>query len=156
MLLHSRDAAGRYVLLESAARSVGSAWLHLAASMASMAAAELMWLRGCGPVPTQPVASIRDVRDGTDARHDLWLSLARLESAREYGQEQEVVPRLKAAFGHLRAAQFLFLIASPAGPDAAMGQVRAAVDDIREVVGSMVNMLALATFATEPAVRIQL
>jgi hypothetical protein len=36
-----------------------------------------------------------------------------------------------------------------------MGQVRAAVDDIRAVVGSMVNMLALATFATEPAVRIQ-
>jgi hypothetical protein len=101
-LLHTRDAAGRYVLLDSAARSVEQVSWFLAISMGAMVGVELLALRGCGPDPTHPVASVDHTRD---ARHGMWLTLARLRSARADGQV--VLRAAEAAVGHLQAAQFM-------------------------------------------------
>jgi hypothetical protein len=53
MLLQSRDGEGRYILLDSAKRNVERACMCLSSSVANMAAAELMTLRLCAPVPAQ-------------------------------------------------------------------------------------------------------
>ncbi|XP_051221102.2 uncharacterized protein [Lolium perenne] len=79
-LLDTRDAAGRYVLLDSAAANVGQASSFLSAAMGDMTAAELIVLRGCGAVPMDPVASVSLIRD---ADHGMWLALTRLQDARE-------------------------------------------------------------------------
>jgi hypothetical protein len=157
--LQNRDAAGRYVLLDSAANFLEEASWFLSASMGYMAAAELLALRGCAPVPTDPVASVANLRDGADAdvRHPMWLALIRLQSAREYAQD--TIRGAEAAYGHLWAAQFMGVgdrLPPHAGPHAVMeDQIRAAVDEIRAVLGSVVNMHGLASFAVEPAARIQ-
>ncbi|KAM0840372.1 hypothetical protein ACQ4PT_059719 [Festuca glaucescens] len=108
-LLHTRDAAGRYILLDSAARSVEEASWFLSISMDGTVGVELLALRGCGPDPTHLVASIDDTRD---ARHGVWLALARLRSAREDGQVALRVA--EAAFSHLQAAQFMATRLPPA------------------------------------------
>ncbi|KAM0918806.1 hypothetical protein ACQ4PT_008557 [Festuca glaucescens] len=130
-LLDTRDAAGRYVVLDSAATNVGQASSFLSAAMGDMEAAELIALRGCGPAPTDPVASVARVRD---ADHGVWLALRRLQDAREYARQALVMTEV--AFGHMWAAQFIGARLPPAAdPDAVMeDQVRAAMDQIRTVL----------------------
>ena len=155
-LLLDRDTAGLYVRLISATNNLESASTCLSFSLDVTAAAELVALRGCGPVPAEPLASIDVLRDGAnaDALHDLWLVLNRLQGAREHGQD--ALLRTEAAFGHLCAAQsMLFNLPPAAGPGAAMDQVRHAVDQMEAMVGDMKNMATLASLAIEPPLRIQ-
>ncbi|KAM0918808.1 hypothetical protein ACQ4PT_008559 [Festuca glaucescens] len=150
-LLHTRDAAGRYVVLDCAARNVEQASWFLAISMYGMVGVELLALRGCGPDPTHPVASVDDTRD---ARHGMWLTLARLRSAREDGQV--ALRAAEAAVGHLQAAQFMATRLPPvAGLHAVMeDQVHAAVNKILPLRGGMFNMCFLLACTVEPAARI--
>jgi hypothetical protein len=125
----------------------------LSSSVANMAAAELMTLRLCAPVPAQPVANIGDLHDG--ARHDVWLVLARLQSAREHGQD--ALAGAEAAFGHLCAAHIMITtLTRLRGADAAMGQVQAAVNQIQPHGGALLNMLVLVSLVAQPDARIQL
>uniref|UniRef100_A0ACD5VFF3 Uncharacterized protein n=1 Tax=Avena sativa TaxID=4498 RepID=A0ACD5VFF3_AVESA len=155
-LLQDRDAAGRYVLLDFAMNNIDQAWICLSVSMDFMVASELVALRGCGPVPMLPVASVDLLRRGADAdaHHDVWLALTRLQSAREYGQDTP--GRTEAAYRHLCAARFMIAhLPPPAGPDAAMDQFHAAVGHIQSIEGSIVNMLSMITNAGRPPARIQ-
>ena len=154
-LLHHRDAAGRYVRLDAAADLVERAAWSLSTSMGHMAAAEFLALRGCGAVPTDPVASVADLHHGADAHHGVWLTLARLQGARQYGQD--ALRATEEAFGHLWAARFMgaFLPAA-AGPHAVMeDQVRDAVGKIEGIVGIILNMDAMALFANQTTGLIQ-
>uniref|UniRef100_A0ACD5VDJ5 Uncharacterized protein n=1 Tax=Avena sativa TaxID=4498 RepID=A0ACD5VDJ5_AVESA len=153
--LQDRDGEGRYILLDSGADNVEQASWLLSASMAGTVAIEYLALRGCAPVPTDPVAAPGDLHGGADAHYDVWLALARLQTAREYGQD--ALRATEAAFGHLSAAQAMAAhLPAPAGLDAVMEeQVDAATNQIREVLGAMVNMSGMVSCAAEPPARIQ-
>jgi hypothetical protein len=155
MLLQSRDGEGRYILLDSAKRNVERACMLLSTCVANMAAAELLALRVCAPVPAQPVADIGYLHDGAAAHHDEWLALARLQSAREHGQD--ALAGAEAAFGHLCAAHIMITtLTRLRGADAAMGQVHAAVNRIQPHGGGLLNMLVLVSLVAQPDARIQL
>nr|XP_051221099.1 uncharacterized protein LOC127339268 [Lolium perenne] len=99
-------------------------------------------------------SSVGSVDDTRDARHGMWLTLARLRSARADGQV--VLRAAEAAVGHLQAAQFMATRLPPAaGLRAVMeDQVHAAVNKIHPLRGRMLNMCFLVACTVEPAARI--
>ncbi|KAF7035264.1 hypothetical protein CFC21_046176 [Triticum aestivum] len=149
LVLDTRDAEGRYTLLQSATTHLQHASDHLSAFIINTAVAERLALHGCGPVPSQPVARVGDLRAGHD--HD-WLGLIRLQAAREHAEG--ALRRVEGALALLGSVRFMLHSQNPDAPgrrQAMEGQLHAL--DLQPVVVGVASMSALASMATEPPIR---
>ncbi|XP_048567642.1 uncharacterized protein LOC125547963 [Triticum urartu] len=151
LVLDTRDAEGRYTLLESALTHIDHASGSLSAFIINMVVAERLTLHGCGAVPSEPVARVGDLRDG-HGRHDEWLALIRLQAAREHAQD--ALRRVEGAYTLLATVGFMLHSQNPDAPgrrQAMEGQLHAL--DLQPVVVGVASMSALASLATEPPIR---
>ncbi|KAM3347222.1 hypothetical protein ACQJBY_021281 [Aegilops geniculata] len=149
--LDTRDAEGRYTLLQSAATHLEHASDHLSAFIVNAVVAERLALHGCGAVPSQPVARVGDLRDGHE-RHDVWLGLIRLQAAREHAED--ALRRVEGALTLLGSVRFMLHSQNPDAPgrrQAMEGQLHAL--DLQPVVVGVASMSELASLATEPPIR---
>ncbi|KAM3197120.1 hypothetical protein ACQJBY_072663 [Aegilops geniculata] len=149
-VLDTRDAEGRYTLLDSALTHIEHASDSLSGFIVNMVVAERLALHGCGAVPSEPVARIGDLRDDHDYE---WLGLIRLEAAREHAQD--ALREVEGAFTLLASVRFMLHSRNPDAPgrrQAMEGQLRAAALELQPVVVSVENMCALASLATECAI----
>lgn len=141
--------------LRSAAENIAKASRCLSASMAHMGAAEFLALRGCGRIPTEPVASAKLLHDGDDVR----LALAKLQSAREHGRD--ALTRLRECGGRVQGVAFMLggLPGAPFPAPHARASIEAEISAVaRELCYAhdrTVSMTALVIFATKPVARIQ-
>ncbi|XBI16052.1 hypothetical protein VPH35_058374 [Triticum aestivum] len=137
--LDTRDAEGRYTLLQSATTHLQHASDHLSAFIINTAVAERLALHGCGAVPSQPVARVGDLRAGHD--HE-WLGLIRLQAAK--GARQGCAP---PSGGGPRPPGLRPVHASQPEPRRQLHAL-----DLQPVVVGVASMSALASFATEHAI----
>ncbi|KAE8787440.1 BTR1-like protein [Hordeum vulgare] len=152
-VLTSRDPTGVYTLLKSALDNVEQASDSLSAFIIHAVAAERLALHGCGPIPSQPVARIADLRDDHHDRHDERLALNRLEDARDFAKR--ALRGVDGALKLLGSVQYMLrdLGAGAAGRRQAMKeQLQAAARELQLVAVSVCNTRSLARMATEPPI----